>query len=82
MSHPNFKKPQTKQEARYIYAFGHILKRCGIELPIEQKLLLRGHLWDYIKQELDHSPEASTSVEGLGGNTGTLPSRDNKETIQ
>ena len=28
------------------------------------------------------TPEALTSVEGLGGDTGTLPSRDNKETIQ
>ena len=36
----------------------------------------------YPKLELDLSPEASTSVEGLGGDTGTLPSRDNKETIQ
>jgi len=32
--------------------------------------------------ELDHSPEALPSNNGLGGDTGTLPSRDNKETIQ
>lgn len=40
-------------------------------------------LHEAINQECaDHPPKALPSNNGLGGDTGTLPSGDNKETIQ